>query len=383
MKLTYENAGWYRDFYPERISKLNRLLHIARGGIVKPTARQVVEIGRLSVEEILRQGRFIDTNLYYRLNGIDPVKAKVSCDILAIQYGIGTRVAETFEQQVQIAIDNGQKYFTWIIFDVDDVQPIVNQISQYFSHPLVSAAPTCVDVEKPRSTTRCINYSELKLIIETLKILSEYRVGVYSNIYTFEQIFPSGYPSWMQEVFQWVAQYLLDSNWYQYQYYDDFFVDGWEWSLPPAVTRSFLYRDQYWRDMVEAWQITSKGDAEYYIAVKWIYPGQPGIKSCDLNVSIRDLRTFIDRIFTKVSDPGIPPVPECSWDFQAVRNVNYRSEPVVTSASYLGTIQTGQVVHAIGIENPRSNDFWLKFDLDGGTVYTALLYSGTKYYIPL
>lgn len=373
-----DNMGWKRDFPVEKIGWIGKQVHRLKGG-------------RLPIAEVAsvidqRQGRFIDTNFYYRLDGVVPEKAKEYSDFLAIQWGIGSNKAITYDQQVSIAIGNDQNYITWIILDPDDALPIVSQLALVLADPLAVCSPIAIDVEKPRSTTRCINYYELRDGILYLKSNSEYPTGIYSRVNIFEDIFPNGFPNWMQDVWQWIAQYLyvyVDGIWIEARYYEQFLKD-WAWSLPPSVVSSSLYNDQYWRDQVLAWQISPKGDAEYYIAPEWIYPGQPGIKSCDLNLTIPELSVFTQKVFTKVQEPPPPPPePECTWMFEAVRNVNYRTAPVVSASTYVGTINTGEIVLAEGLVNPRRNEFWLEINLDGSTYYTALMYYGTQFYKPI
>lgn len=374
--LTFENSDWIRDFPGEKIGPLEKVLYQIRGGKLAVPLTALLD----------RQGQFIDTNFYYRLDGIDAEKEADNCDFLAVQWGIGSRKAETYDQQVYIALANDQHYFSWIILDSDDELTVVQQLEKVMSDPLARVAPIVIDVEAPRSTTRCINYVELQAAVQYLKSISEYRVGIYSRVNILESIFGSSFPDWMAEVWQWIAQYLLfyiDGSWVQAQYYNQF-LPSYAWSLPPSVVKSRLYTNDYWRNLVLAWQITSKGDAEYYIAPEWISPGQPGIKSCDLNLTIPALNIFEDRVFSKYNpDPIDPPEETCSWAFQALRNVNYRTEPVVSSGTYVGTLQSGQVIEAISMVNPKTNDFWLTFELDGRIMYTALMYYGTQYYKPI
>lgn len=371
---------WQRDFDPEKISRLDKFLHdYFRGGRVKSK----FDIVPFAIED--KQAQFVDTNFYYRVGGVDPEKAKEHNDILAIQWGIGSRKANTFEDQVAIANDKSIPYISWIIFDPADPMPIYQQASNYASDPHVISNPMRIDVEKPRSTTRCINYTELETIVSILKIESAFKVGAYSRVNIFEEIFPNGFPDWMEDVYQWIAQYLLfykDGKWIQARYYDDYLNNGWEWSLPPAVTKSQLYKDQRWRDLVEAWQITDYGNAEYYIAKQWISPGQPGMKSCDLNLSMKSSMIFISNLFSGYTPPQ-PPITDCVWKFTATGNVNYRTQPLVSTSTYAGTFTSGTTVNSIGLSNPRYGEFWLKFKIDGKTYFTALWYSGKQYYVPM
>lgn len=290
---------WKRNFQPERISRLDQILHGWRGGYRKPPKTLIAE----------RQAQFIDTNFYYRVGGVDPVKAAARNDLLAIQWGIGSRKCDTFDDQVAIAKSQDLKYFTWAILDVSDPKPIEQQVEIWHGTPGATEAPMFIDQEKPRSYTRYLNANELRTAVLRIMQLSTFRPGCYSRVNIFEDVFNYQFPDWFEDVAQWIAQYLLywnGSAWVQYRYYDDF-LNKWEWALPPAVVKSPMYKDGYWRSMVEAWQFTDKGDAEYYIAPEWISPGQPGMKSCDLNVSIKPLPEFIISIFGE--EPPLPPPP--------------------------------------------------------------------------
>lgn len=305
--------SWQRDFPAERTSKWGKLLHNWRGGKTKKVTTFDRILGKaLDIRD--RQAQFVDTNFYYRVGGTDPQKAKDHNDILAIQYGIGSRVVDTFAEQVGIANDQGLPYFSWIIYDPDDNLSIADQAEKYVSHPLAKVAPLFTDLEKPRSYTRMINYDELKIITDIHRQANDFRHGCYSRVNLFESVFPNGFPDWFEDVVQWIAQYLLywnGSNWVQYRYYENF-LDDWEWSLPPSVTKSRLYSDQKWRDLVWMWQFTDKGDAEYYIANEFYAPGKPGMKNCDLNVSMQNAVEFITKLFGEIVPPPTP--GECPED---------------------------------------------------------------------
>lgn len=367
--LTFNTSDWKREFPVEKIGLLERLLHKGRAGV-------------LPFDVETRQAQFIDTNFYYRVGGVDVDKAKNHNDILAIQAGIGSRKAVTLEDQISVAKEAGLKYVTWLILDPNDSLSIAEQIISWFGWWGVDSAPMCIDLEKPRSITRHINRDELKIAVETIRNNSEFRVGCYSRVNIFESIFGSAFPDWFRDVWQWIAQYLLNNQWSLYRYYDPF-LNSWEWSLPPSVTKSLLYRDKYWREMVEAWQITPKGDAVHYIAPMWIEPGQPGIKSCDLNVSMKSVADFMESIFGDIVVEPLPPIPnDCIWQFEALKRVNYRTQPIVSSSTYAGTFSVGHVVGAFEMINGKNN-LWLKFEMGGNIYYSALVYNCTKFYKPL
>ena len=102
----FDNAGWVRDFPAEQLGWFTHLANKFLAKKIRPSALAD------------RQARFVDTNFYYRLGGVDPAKAKTENDILAIQWGIGSRQAETYLEQVSIAQNNGQKYTSWWIHRV-------------------------------------------------------------------------------------------------------------------------------------------------------------------------------------------------------------------------------------------------------------------------
>lgn len=76
-----------------------------------------------------------------------------------------------------------------------------------------------------------------------------------------------------------------------------------------------------------------------------------------------------------------PPVPEINtWNFEVLTDqLNYRSAPIVSSATWRGTIGKGKIITASRTENPTYNDFWLKFKINNETYYCALTYKGTQY----
>jgi len=312
--ISAQGADWARDFPAEKIGFVDRLLHRWRGGFIEHKATAAKILGFPDF-----QAQFVDTNFYYRIGGVHPEKAKNYNNILAIQWGIGSRKADTFDDQVAIARANGIPYTTWIIFDPADPMLIPDQARNYAADPDVISNPMFADVEQPRSTTRCVSYGELRDIVLILKSLSPFKVGCYSRVNIFESIFINGFPDWMDDVWQWIAQYLLfydGANWIQALYYETF-LDNWSWALPPSVVKSKLYSDEKWRKLVIAWQISSKGRAEKYIAPLKLPDGSPAMKSCDLNLSMDSVLVFIDKLFTGGSTP--PPDPDsgdCPEDCQ-------------------------------------------------------------------
>ena len=369
---------WKRQFPYEKIGRLDQFLHGWRGGVARPFF--------IASE----QANFVDTNFYYRVGGVDPDKARQHNDILAIQWGIGSRKTDTFDDQVAVAKSQNLKYFTWCILDVADAKSIEEQVEIWHDTEGATEAPMFIDQERPRSSTRYLNVDELRRAVTTIRSLSDYRVGCYSRVNIFESLFDE-FPTWMEDVAQWIAQYLLHWDsfaWVPYRYYDDF-LKSWSWSLPPAVIKSNLYKDSYWREMVEAWQFTDKGDAEYYIAPEWIYPGQPGIKSCDLNVSIKPLHEFMQSIFGEV-DPIPPPEPQTGdklrtlFDSQALR-----SEPstdggnsTVVKRLARNTVldvvpdASGKTLHVPGLSLPK--DVWVHVEDDSGVSGWVAIYHSSR-----
>jgi len=330
---------WKRDFKGERIGRVEKFLHKWRGGVLrKETGIEKIVRSALADDFPVtdRQAEFVDTNFYYRVGGVDPVKAKAHNDCLFIQWGIGSRKADTFDDQVKVANDTELPYVSWIIFDPDSSMSISDQALQYSNDPDVKSNPMCVDLEKPRSTTRMINYSELRGIVTILQAASVFQVGCYSRVNIFEAIFPNGFPDWMEDVWQWIAQYLLfydGEDWVQTRNYETF-LNKWAWSLPPSVVRSKLYSDQKWRDLVWAWQLSDYGKAPYYIAVVTLPSGGSGMKSCDLNVSMKKVALFIADLFAG-QVPVPPPSGDCPKDCQ--EQIEILSEQLAIAQSVFRT----------------------------------------------
>ena len=129
----------------------------------------------------------------------------------------------------------------------------------------------------------------------------------------------------------------------------------------------FKFRD--WDDW-RYWQLTQCWDGATYGAKSRCIDG--------------DLFNGNEEMFKEVY--GInetqPPPPGGNevWKFQVITNeLNYRSEPIVSSATWKGTFKKGQIVEAIKTVNPSYNDFWLQFKLNNNTYYCALTYRGTQY----
>ena len=366
---------WIRDFPAEQITTVDKVIHRMKGGFQRLPKSLLPAY----------QAQFVDTNFYYRQGGVDADKADEQNDILAIQYGIGDWKCDTFDEQVGIAKDNGQKYIVWIIPSIASSMSVADQVKKCCQDPNTEGAPVYIDEERPNSYTRYLNAGELRIAIDTIRNYNPFPPGCYSRVNILDDVFDGAFPSWFEGVNQWIAQYLLHWNgsaWVQYKYYNNFLED-WEWSLPPSVVRSRLYSDSKWKDAVVAWQFSEKGDAEYYIAPEWISPGQPGIKSCDLNVSILPLNQFMLKVFNEQSPPPPIPDPECYWMFETIRTVNYRSEPRVADDTYCGYFEAGQMIPAIKLENPTLTDFWLEFVMNEQVYYTALVYHDVQYCKPI
>jgi GH25 family lysozyme M1 (1,4-beta-N-acetylmuramidase) len=75
-----------------------------------------------------------------------------------------------------------------------------------------------------------------------------------------------------------------------------------------------------------------------------------------------------------------PPPEEDVWKFRVIREtLNYRSEPIVATSTWRGKFDHNDVIDAVRTVNPVLGDFWLEFNKDGETYYSALIYKGRQY----
>ena len=333
-----DNGGWFRDFEAEQLPLSDRIRALLAATYPRPT----IIAGE-------RQAQFFDTNFYFRLGGLVPEKVQRNADMLIIQAGIGSRMAETLPEHVQIAKDTGKRYATYLIPDVDDSLSMAEQVDNWFTWPGVADAPMVSDIEKPRPTTRHVNTSEFKTFQLRMKAVSDFLTWSYSRVNIFEVLFPSGFPYWMEDVLQWIAQYFLTPKGEYYKYFEDWLA-VFAWQYPRAVNQSFLYQDPYWKKLVKAWQISPKFDGEYYLAPKYIEPGVPGIKSVDGNVSMEAQAVFLN--YFPEPEPIPEPEPEpilCGDRFITVYdNQNFRSEPSTAggNATIITKLPLGSIIAA-------------------------------------
>lgn len=341
--LTYlDNGGWERDFPREAMPLSSRLRRLFGAVLARP-----------SMVGGERQAEFFDTSFYFRLNGLDPEKVARNADMLIIQAGIGNRMAVTLPEHIAIAKDEGKRYATYLIPDVDSPLDLDEQVENWFGWPGVADAPMVSDVEKPRAMTRHINSIEFRDFQMTMKSLSPFQTWSYSRVSIFETIFAAGFPAWMDDVNQWIAQYYLDTLWNMYRYFDDW-LPLYAWQYPRAVIKSPLYADSFWRERVKAHQISPKFDGNFYLSPEWISPGQPGIKSVDGNVSIEPLSVFLDYFPESGGTiPPPPPEPVTGDRFETLfAGQNFRTEP--SNAKGAGTVirklPAGEVIKATPCE---------------------------------
>jgi len=295
-------------------------------------------------------------------------------------------MVDTLPEQVSIAKGEGKRYATYLIPDVDDPGNMNDQVDEWYTWPGVADAPMVSDIEKPRWSTRVVTPSEFRMFQLRMKARSAFQTWTYSRVNIFEPMFPQGFPSWMSDVLQWIAQYYIDLSGHMYEYFDDW-LRIWAWQLPRAVQQSFLYASATFRNMVKAWQISSKFDGEFYLAPEWISPGQPGIKSIDGNVSIEPLAQFLSYFPDDGTPPPIepPPIDPVAGDqyLTLVEGQNMRTEPSTSGGSAtvikklprgalltaspcetVGKDYTGITTFIPGLDRPK--DIWVHVqDADG------------------
>jgi len=165
---------------------------------------------------------------------------------------------------------------------------------------------------------------------------------------------------------------------YTRQTFWDSSVQAGNWSKYPLAAARYntsltcpwsdgLYKFRDWSDW-RYWQDSQWWDGKLY-----------GAKSTYIDHDY--FNGTLDDFKRAYNTETIPPEPEPDmWKFKVITSeLNYRSEPIVTSSTWRGVFKKDYVIDAIRTVNPAYNDFWLEFKLDGNTYYSALTYRGTQY----
>jgi len=111
------------------------------------------------------------------------------------------------------------------------------------------------------------------------------------------------------------------------------------------------------------------------------YFGSSGAISIDLNLfrgTWNDLLIHYGLIDVPPIDP--PENGECLWNFECVKRVRYRTQPITQPQYEYGFKDPGQTVEAKSVVIPNGYEVWLEFEEDEKTYYTALVHWGTKFY---
>jgi len=144
-----------------------------------------------------------------------------------------------------------------------------------------------------------------------------------------------------------------------------------DWLAGPWADGKYIPLD--WDDWV-LWQYTDRGDGK---AIGESY-------GLDLNYFQGDRTAF--NIYYGLGDtppPIEPPGGTNLWEFETIRKVRYRTQPVVNPATEVDFLYAGNLVQAKGIVVPNGYEAWLEFDMNAETYYTALIHWGTQYHKPL
>ena len=254
-----------------------------------------------AVELPERQARIVDISRYWRTGGIDWPRLKENFDGVVICAGVGMRQDTLLVEHGELAKEHEVPYNTFHI--PDPLQNMKEQAAFYVELPGVKDAKPWFDWERPYIGSRPPNAREALDYVLKLEILG-HTPGIYSR---WDILVGAGLPSWLSLYYLWIARYLYEAPAYtsQYQRYEPFFEQR-GWTLPKDTP-------DHLRDNVIGWQISDRGDAQYYCANR--LTADPinvyGMTNADLNVSIKPVGEFM-KIFTGHSEPepDPPPTPE-------------------------------------------------------------------------
>lgn len=329
------------------------------------------------------QAKFVDLDVYFRHGGVDALKAK-NFDLLLIQAGVGLWINPLLQEQIALAKSIGKPYATFHIPDGDVEGSITYQVEKWAAQPGVLDGVMVPDIEKPGQeiADKLVTFPQLKEYLNRASLISKRGLVVYSRVETLTKLFAGQFPSWWSYPLI-IAQYLYEGldehgNGVQFTRYDPFLL-RWGSQLPPSVVNSPMF-GPWEQSLVIGWQISEKGDAQYYIAnAKTQDPNFPnGISHCDLGVSTIDRSQFMGTFIC--SDPTPPPmIPKKV--VALVQDQNVRASPA-TSAPSVGKLVRGyQYAYTGEVFAPGVLDnSWLQIILPDGTIgWAAIQYGRTVY----